>query len=320
MTCRVSVVIPTHNRTDSLMCLLKQIQTQAEIGHLTIFTTIILAGPQEETLQAVKAQFPLCQIIHGQEDWWWTTSVNHGCLNAIKENADAILLLNDDLELHPHYFQNLFNAVQKYPHAIIGSLNLTREPQPRIFFSGAKSYRWLTGILQKYHPFLAPHDHPLQGIHPSIVLPGRGLWIPSEMFAQIGFFDEIKLPQYKSDYDFVFRAHQHNIETLISWDAVIYTHPETCGSGTTFTKQPIWRYFFSLFEKHSRTNLCQNTRYYWRIHPRWGLLFFPCTAIMILSRQFYCLITQQKYTCHPQKAKNNTKPGVSNPPIVPMDN
>ena len=265
-----------------------------EVGGIDPAIIVVVDGSGDGTREAIRCHYPEVTLIEGDGNWWWTRSVNEGCKMAVKNHADAVLLLNDDIEFHRGYLQNLLNAAEKEPAAIIGSLNLTGETKRRIYFSGAKKLRWWDGKLQKYHPFLAPHREMLSGLHHSIVLPGRGLLIPTTAFDAIGYFNEKALPQYKADYEFVLRANKHRLPTLISWDSVIYVQVQSTGAGATFTKQGFFTFFCSLFKKHSRTNLFRNFLYYKTVYPAWALPLFPFTALMVTARQFMQFLKDKK--------------------------
>lgn len=291
---KIGVVIPTYNRKDCLRCLLDQLRGQVS-DQFDMFTVVVVDGSTDGTLEMLETEFPSIHIVLGNGNWWWTRSVNEGCRLAVKKNADAVLLLNDDIELEGNYLQNLVKAAEEEPEAVIGSLNLTREKERRIFFSGAGRLRWWDGKLQKYHPFLAPCPETLSGLHHSIVLPGRGLLIPAVVFKTIDYFNEKALPHYKADYEFVLRANKHHLQTLISWDSVIYVQVQSTGAGATFTRQGFFTFFRSIFKKHSRTSLFRNFLYYKTFYPLWALPLFPFTAFIIMVRQFWLFIKDRKY-------------------------
>jgi len=291
---KLALIIPTFNRKDSLLQVLESLKKQ-DIKDVTLSIVVVVDGSTDGTREAVASLFPHVNIIQGDGNWWWTKSVNEGCKWALKNSADAVLLLNDDIRPDNRYFEHMLKAAEKEPHAIIGSLNITDEKEQRIYFSGAKKVRWWLGKPQRCHPFLAPANEKLTGLHKTVVLPGRGLWIPARVFEKTGFFDQEALPQYKADYDFVLRAAKHNIPAFISWDAVIYTHTGKTGRGATFTEQSFSRFTRSLFHGRSRTNLIQNFIYYWRHFPRILLPIFPFTSLIILFRQFFLFFKDRKY-------------------------
>jgi len=292
---RLSVVIPTFNRKDSIIHVLKLLEKRV-IKNIDLSIIVIVDGSTDGTLEAIQSLFSDVIIIEGDGNWWWTRSVNEGCKAALKNGSDAVLLLNDDITFDSNYLENILKSIEKEPDAIIGSLNVTEEKERRIYFSGAKKIRCWDGKLQRYHTFLSLYKkNNLSGLQKSIVLPGRGLFIPSWVFKKIGFFDEKALPQYKADYDFVLRANKNNIHSFISWDSIIFSYVETTGKGSTFTRQSLFAFCISLFQKKSRTNFFQNFLYYKRHLPLWSLPLFPFTALMILMRHFFLFFKERKY-------------------------
>ncbi len=280
----VTAVIPTHNRKASLLRVLEQLE-QAGTGGIALSVTVVADGCTDGTMEAVNENFPGVKVIRGTGDWWWTRSVNEGLKQALHNKAGAVLLLNDDTHFGPDYLEKLFSAAQAHPGAIVGTLNITTETSPRIFFSGAHRLRWWDGKLLRYHSFLAPYDGALSGVHKSVVLPGRGVLIPAEVFYSIGTFDEKRLPHYKADYDFVLRAFRRGIETLVTWDAVILTPVDSTGAGSTFKAQKIRTFVSSLFYRYSRSNLLQNFIYYKRHLPTPAFFLLPFTGLLVLGRQ-----------------------------------
>jgi GT2 family glycosyltransferase len=298
---KLSIIIPTFNRKESLQKVLEDLEKQDTRSHesgiidITVDIIVVVDGSTDGTAQMLRDLHPKVTVIEGNGHWWWTRSVNEGCKRAVINNADAVLLLNDDVRLADDCIDNLLQAYENNPGAIIGALNVTDHRTNRIFFSGVKQFRWWSARYIRYHSFLSPYPPNLSGLHKTIVLPGRGLLIPTGVFKRIGYFDQEGLPQYKADYDFVFRAHKHHVETLISWDARVFVNVETTGGGATFTRQSITRFASSFFKRNTRTNLLHNFTYYRRHFPVWGLPLLPVTAIITVFRQFSLFIKGKKY-------------------------
>lgn len=291
---KLAIVIPTYNRKELVIQVLELLEKQAVKG-IDLSTIVVVDGSSDGTQSTIRSDFPGVTMIEGDGNWWWTRSVNEGCKQAVKNGVDAVLLLNDDVQLANDYLETLLKSVEQEPGAIIGSLNIVKEKEERIFFSGAAKFQWWTGKLLRYHPFLAPYSKNLSGLHQSVVLPGRGVLIPTEVFKKIGYFDEKALPQYKADYEFVLRANKNNIKTLISWESVIFVNVKTTGKGSTFTRQSCFTFFASLFKKNSRTNIYRNFLYYKRFYPLWALPLLPFTAFMIAARQLLLFLKDRKY-------------------------
>ena len=269
---KLTVIIPTYNRKNYLSRLLAQLQNQV-LRKVEMSIIAVVDGSSDGTLEMLESEFPEVSILQGNGHWWWTKSINEGCKFALKNKSDTVLLMNDDTEIDEKYMETLLNNAEQQPEAIIGSLNITRTKPHKIYFSGVKHITWWKAKSARYHHIFAPYDNHLTGLHPSILLMGRGMLIPASVFEKIGFFDEKSFPQYKADLDFVLTAHENNIKTFISWDAIVYSHLELTGKGVTYKKQSFFTFLKSFFQENSMTNLVHSFRYY-RKHCPFYLLFF----------------------------------------------
>jgi GT2 family glycosyltransferase len=269
---KLTVIIPTYNRKNYLSRLLAQLQHQV-LSNVEMSIIAVVDGSSDGTLERLESEFPEVSIVHGNGRWWWTKSINEGCKLALKTQSQAVLLMNDDTEIDARYVETLLNHAEQQPDAIIGSLNITRTKPHKIYFSGVKYIAWWKAKSVRYHHIFAPYDNHLTGLHPSILLMGRGMLIPASVFERIGFFDEKSFPQYKADLDFVLTAHENNIKTFISWDAIVYSHLELTGKGVTYKKQSFFTFLKSFFQENSMTNLVHSFRYY-RKHCPFYLLPF----------------------------------------------
>jgi GT2 family glycosyltransferase len=269
---RLSIIIPTYNRKDYLARLLDQLGGQT-ISGVEISIVVVVDCSSDGTLEMLESKFPGAAIVNGTGHWWWTRSINEGCKFALKNGTDAVLLMNDDTEIPGNYLQTLLENARQQPGAIIGSLNLTKNSPHQIYFSGVKRIAWWKAHSARYHKLFAPYAPSLTGLHPSVLLMGRGMFIPAAVFEKTGFLDETSFPQYKSDLDFVLRANKQNIPTYISWDSIIYSHMELTGKGVTYKSQTFPAFLRSFFQENSMTNLVHSFRYYKRHCPFYLLPF-----------------------------------------------
>jgi GT2 family glycosyltransferase len=252
---------------------------------------VVVDGSTDSTLEMLMSEFPGVDIIRGTGHWWWTKSINEGCKFALKRGTDALLLMNDDTEIGERYVETLLKNTEQQPDAIIGSLNITKTKPHRIYFSGVKRIAWWNAKSVRYHQIFAPYDNRLTGLHPSILLMGRGMFIPASVFEKTGFFDEKSFPQYKADLDFVLTAQKNNIKTFISWDCIVYSHLELTGKGVTYKKQSFFAFLKSFFQENSMTNLVHSFRYY-RKHCPFYLL--PLSFVIDKLRLIYSFLSKRK--------------------------
>jgi GT2 family glycosyltransferase len=247
---RISVVIPTYNRKNYLSRLLAQLKKQV-LSNVEMSIIAVVDGSTDGTLEMLESEFPEVSVVHGNGHWWWTKSINEGCKFALKKESHALLLMNDHAEIHEKYMETLLNGAEQQPGAIIGSLNISRTIPHKIYFSGVKHIIWWKAKSVRHHNIFSPHENHLTGLHPSILLMGRGMLIPAPVFKKIGFFDEKSFPQYQADLDFVLTAHENNIKTFISWDSIVYSHLELTGKGVTYKKQSFFAFLKSFFQENS---------------------------------------------------------------------
>ncbi|NIA28032.1 MAG: hypothetical protein GWP02_08250, partial [Desulfobulbaceae bacterium] len=54
-----------------------------------------------------------------------------------------------------------------------------------------------------------------------LIIGGRGVVIPAEIFNTVGYFDELALPHYGADHDFYLRCKKSGIKLLTCLDATV---------------------------------------------------------------------------------------------------
>jgi len=289
---KIAVVIPTHNRKGCLQRLLEQLQTQV-YDRFDMFTVVVVDGSTDGTLEMLETEFPSAHIVRGDGEWWWTRCVNRGCRYAVQNGAGAVLLMNDDTEIEGDFVASLVKKAEEQPGAVIGSLNLTREKPFRMYFSGVKKITWWNAKSIRYFKVFEPYGEKLTGLHESVILMGRGLFIPVSVFDKTGFFDEAAFPQYKADVDFVLTAHEKGIGTFISWDSVVYSHMALTGKGVTYAREGFFSFLISFFRKNTNNNLIHSFRYY-KKHCPWYLL--PLSYTVDKIRLIYSYWDKRKFS------------------------
>jgi GT2 family glycosyltransferase len=287
---KITVVIPTYNRKNYLSKLLVQLKNQV-LKNVEMSIIVVVDGSTDGTLKMLMSEFSGVDIIKGNGYWWWTKSINEGCKFALKSGTDALLLMNDDTEIEDRYVETLLKNAEQQPDAIIGSLNITKTKPHQIYFSGVKRIIWWKSKSVRYHKIFTPYDNHLAGLHPSILLMGRGMFIPASAFEKVGFFDEKSFPQYKADLDFVLTANKNNIKTFISWDSIVYSYLELTGKGVTYKKQSFFAFLKSFFQENSMTNLVHSFRYYRKHCP---LYLLPLSFVIDKLRLIYSFLCKRK--------------------------
>lgn len=275
---KIVILIPSHNRKAHLGSLLHQINNQDRKGRHTVVT--VLDGSTDGTREMIIDSFPEVRIVEGTGDWWYTRSMNEGFKYCQLLDPTHILALNDDIKLHENYLDCIIKAIdQVEENSIIGSLALTLHDPAKVLFSGINKYiAWRQKSKYYFNRFTEVNMQALKGIHPSVMLPGRGMLIPNRVLKELDFFDSFFV-QYHSDEDFCLRARKKGYKVYISWDAKLFSYHKETGPGMSFVKTSFPKFIASFFNKYSRLHISQKSRFYLRHGP---LLLWPLTMLSYL--------------------------------------
>ena len=290
----LSVIIPTHNRRNDLNILLGQIKNQTLAMDVTINIIVVVDGSTDGTLEILYDKYPEVHIVHGDGTWWYTKSMNEGFKHALdKLSSEFILTLNDDVELASDYLYQICTLAETSNYTnIIGSLGITNKPPFRVVTSGQKIRNHWLDLYQNHLPFLSKVDpKQLTGLHPSVILPGRGMLIPGAILQNLNMFDG-KFKQYHSDGDFTRRALETGYHVRISWDTKIYVNLEKTSNTTSFLNTSFWLLIKSFFNPVSRNYLPDNAKLFWRHGSK---LYFPVKMILFFVVSFKNLVFKKKY-------------------------
>ena len=223
MNKKVFVVIPVHNRvaaTESCLACLSR-QTYSDM-----MTVVVDDGSTDGTWGMLEQRFPEVVRLQGDGTLWWTGGINMGIEYALKNGADLLVTLNNDVIVNDDYIQNLVEAHHQHPAALIGSINLTQETPPRLLFAGVVSHNHWTAKNVQYGQWLQVYNGEFKGIHPSYSLPGRGTLIPRAVFDKIGLFDEKYFRHYAADVDYSLRAAEAGFRLLIHLENPVFSSYE----------------------------------------------------------------------------------------------
>ncbi|MBW1897087.1 MAG: glycosyltransferase family 2 protein, partial [Deltaproteobacteria bacterium] len=264
--------------------LLKQLKAQRLRDEVEVVIVVVVDGSTDGTLEMLGGRFPGVRVVRGDGDWWYTRSMNEGFMHVEKLSVDHVLAMNDDCQIQDTYIETLVEAVEKAgKNSVVGSLCLTVGKPHRVFFSGIKRINWALYSSDVYHRFLSPCDPDrLSGLHPSVVLPGRGMLIPMKILKRLDYFDET-FPQYGSDDDFCLRCLEKNVGVYVSWDSRVYNEPQRTGSGSAFVKQPFFVFLKGFFYKYSRTYIKKEMVRLWRHGDK---VFFPVAFTILIRKRF----------------------------------
>ncbi len=218
----IYIVIPVYNRKELTRGCLESLQQQI----FREFSIIVVDdGSSDGTSEMIKDEHPDVKLIHGDGTLWWAGSVNEGIRYALSvcQPDDYILTLNDDLIVPVDYLSGLSTAADIHPDAIIGSVETTID-DPKTIKSGGIYVNWRTAkvkVLNKGKSL----DEFLNGFCTKVSrVTGRGTLFPSQVFREVGLYDEWHIKQC-ADTELPVRANfKFGYPLFVSYDAVVFSH------------------------------------------------------------------------------------------------
>lgn len=217
-------------------------------------TVVVDHGTTNVTSDGIRNHFPEVSVINGSEKLWWTGAVNLGVRYALSHGAERIMLLNNDCYMAPDAVDILMRYSRQCPKSIVAPVQRD----------------WKTGKIN----VIAPWSHFLIGfptlngkrkltremkkkglINSKLIIGGRGVVIPAELFSSIGLFDENTLPHYGADHDFYFKAKKKGIDLKVATWAFVDVDNSRTTMADTFGRLPLKGFIHSFFSIRSHRNI-----------------------------------------------------------------
>jgi len=283
----IGAVIPTFNRKSSLrkclQCLKAQVQGETPWSLAII---AVVDGSSDGTLDMLEKEFPDVEVVRGDGSWWYTKSINEGVKRAQSLKCNFVLTLNDDLTFEPDYINTILGDQRASgKDSIVGSVSLSSGEPRLITFSGVEK---ITYLLKEYNyipKFSRIRETEISGVKPSVVLSGRGILYPMDVFHRFGLYDE-QLVQYSSETDYTYQASKNGFRVMISWNARVYEDVKLTSSGAVYNN-PTARSLLKSFKNRHSINSLQKILYYSTKHRgRVGGFFITGVRVMGIIKNF----------------------------------
>lgn len=250
----ISIVIPVFNRKEYTRECLQSLRKQTDQRYKVI---IVDDGSTDGTEAMLREEFPEVEILKGSGSLFWTAGVNMGIRHALKQDAQLIMTMNNDVVTDERMLEKMYYWHEQKPLALLGALELDANTQQPIF--GGERLNWLLNTIEEVLPTLPKNDQ--KGLHAVTHLPGRGLLIPRAIIEKIGLFDQDRFPHYIADYDYTHTARRAGFELYVNYDAKLLTYPEESGERQIRSEKSFKNYYKHLFDLKGGGNLRDFTRF-----------------------------------------------------------
>ncbi|NDK55859.1 glycosyltransferase family 2 protein [Pontibacter fetidus] len=263
----IHIVIPVFNRKEFTRACLDSLNRQTNQDFKVI---IVDDGSTDGTDEMLRIEYPEVDVLRGDGNLFWTAGVNLGIRHALKQGADKIMTMNNDVVVDERMIEQMYKWHAKKPEALIGALELDAENGKPIF--GGERLNWISGSTQQILEIIPEPER--RGLHAVTHLPGRGLFIPRAVFEKIGLFDEDRFPHYIADFDYTHTARRAGFELYVNYDAKILTYPEASGDRENRRNKSLKNYYKHLFDIKGGGNLRDFTRFTFKNCPKPYIPFY----------------------------------------------
>ncbi len=253
-------------------------------------------GTTGETARGLRGEFPEVIRIPASPELWWTGATNRGIQHALREGAQAVMLLNNDCYVRPDTLGTLVRLWRQRPEAIIAPLQCDLESgktlwaNPRTLmalgFPTAGERRPPQGAAHSLEPFEV-----------ELICGGRGAVISATTLASNGLFDESRLPHYWADHDFYLRARKNGIRLYVTTQAVVDVDATRASAALDPGRLSPAQFVASLSDIRSHRNVKDVTELFRRHYPLKRLymlgaaLYTGRYVVMYVFRRIRVLLT-----------------------------
>jgi GT2 family glycosyltransferase len=110
MIARIAVIMASHNRCNKTLACLNALFGQDKSNYFNIAVFLLDDASTDETVNMVRNAFPEVKILHGDGSLYWNGGMRLAFAEAMKEDFDFFLWLNDDTILYDDALWNLFQS------------------------------------------------------------------------------------------------------------------------------------------------------------------------------------------------------------------
>ena len=277
---RIYVIVAVFNRRSLTRQFLQGLRRQ----NFQTFTTIVVDdGSTDGTAEMVEKCFPEVQLLRGNGELWWTGATNLGIQHAIRQSTthDAVLVINDDIEVGPEYLGVLHQMHTSFPKALIGSV-VVDSGNPDVIVDGGRTINWWTARCRTLNVGKHLSHFSRQYCVDVSVLTGWGTLIPFSVFREVGLFDD-KHFQQCGDTELPVRAARAGHRLLVSYAAIAKVQlaaTDEMNCQTRYRLRDARRYFFDV-----KSNFRLKYRWFFSLntakHPLGFASYLMCDLLRI---------------------------------------
>ena len=205
-----AVVLSWNGRDDTLACLTSL--ARADYSPLTLI--VVDNGSADGTADAIAERFPAVEVIRNGTNVGFAEGNNVGIRRALELGADAVLVLNTDVEVASDAVSALVAEMRRRPDAASLSSKVLYAPPPdRIWFAGA-TFDPRSGYNGRLVGYREPDDGRFEDVVETDRACGAAMLVPRRVLEEVGLFDS-HLFAYSEGTDWSLRATARGYRHLV---------------------------------------------------------------------------------------------------------
>lgn len=195
------VIVNWNLKEDTLACVDSLIIAGAQVDHIIVVDNASSDGSVEALRQRFSATLP---IIESNENLGYASGNNLGIQFALDQQAEWVLLLNNDTVVAPDLIHKLETTTLNYPeYSIVAPIIYYFDHPETIWYLGDHLVPGTLITMNKYRGKQEPQGFP--AVIPVDFVSGCGMMINRKVFEDVGYFDS-SLFMYGEEVDFCWRA------------------------------------------------------------------------------------------------------------------
>lgn len=220
----VSIVIPVFNKFELTYACVKSL---AETGAEIPFEIIVVDDcSRDETMFAGFAFGPGIRLIRSPENGGFIRSCNRGFEAA---RGEYVVFLNNDTTVKPRWLDELYETLRRDPTIGVAGSKLLF---PDGSLQECGGIIWRLGDGWNWGRDQAADDPRFCYLRDADYVSGAALMIKSDLFRELGGFDEHYLPMYYEDTDLCFRVRQRGHRVVVQPASEVVHFEGQSGGGT----------------------------------------------------------------------------------------
>ncbi len=220
-----AIVLSWNGREHTLACL----RSLARVTYRPFAIVVVDNGSSDGSAEAVASEHPGAVLVRLSENLGFAGGMNAGIRAAFAGGADAVVLLNNDMEVEPGFLEPLVAALEADPAAASACAQiLFAGAPPRIWYAGA-SFNARHGYSGRHVGYGKP---PLAAATPPYATGracGGAMLFTAAVAERVGLFDE-ELFAYAEDTDWSLRARRAGLHPIVVPASVVH-HAVSASSG-----------------------------------------------------------------------------------------